>query len=264
MDSFARPWTRLPLSAALAVLAAMQAGCPVWQEQETPVQELRRIEPVTRGSYYLYVPSDYSFERAWPLVVTLHGTHGFDSAKAQVREWKALAEKNGFLVLAPALNSPQGILPVRRSARLRALEKDEKRILSAIEDVKRAYCIDERAVMITGFSAGGYPLYFTALRHPELFNSLVARACNCDLEIVRSIPVSEELRKLPVLIFFSKTGINPLSSNLNPIAKQSWAAFRHLRESRCFKAEIDAVSGGHHRRPEVAYRFWKKHLPKRR
>ncbi len=246
------------------LLAGTQAGCPVWQDQDTPVQEFQRTEPVTRASYHLYVPSSYGADRAWPLVVTLHGTHGFDSSSLQAKEWKALAEKHRFLVLAPSLESPQGILPVSRSARLRALEEDENRVLASIAEVKRCYRIDERAVLITGFSAGGYALYYVALHHPELFNALVARSCNCDLEVLQDTPISQLARKMPMLVFFSKTGINPISSSLNPVARQSWAAFRFLREQGCTKAKIRAVSGGHHRRPDEAYSFWKKYLPKAR
>lgn len=246
------------------VLAGTQSGCPVWQEQDTPVQEFRRVESLTQAGYYLYVPSDYGPQRAWPLVVTLHGTHGFDGAQAQAREWKALAEKRGFIVLAPSLASPQGILPVFRGARRRALETDERRVLAAMAEVKHSYNIDPRAVMITGFSAGGFPLYYIAMRNPRLFNAVIARACNCDLEILKSIPVTDDMRKTPVLIFFSKTGITPISSNLNPVARESWAVYRHLRENGCKKVKIDAVSGGHHRRPDVAYGFWRKHLRGRR
>jgi len=246
------------LGLALALLAGTQGGCPVWQDQDTPVQEFQRVEAATKAKYYVYVPSDYSGDRLWPLVVTLHGTHGFDSAKAQVREWKALAETRGFIVLAPHLDSPQGILPVLRSARLRALEKDEKRVLAAMADVKKLYSVDEKAVMITGFSAGGYPLYFIALRHPDLFNAMVPRACNCDLEIVKTIPLTQSIRRMPILIFFSKTGISPVYSKFSVIAKESWAAFRYLRENGCERAKIKAVSGGHHRRPDVAYGFWRR------
>jgi len=262
MPSSRRQRRTLSFAAALATLALTQAGCPVWQDQDTPVEAFGCSEPTLGAVYRMYVPSDYEPSRPWPLVVTLHGTHGFDSAKAQVREWKALAEEKGFIVIAPELSSSQGILPVVRSLRLKALQTDEARVSACLADAKRRYRIDERTVMITGFSAGGYPLYYIGLRNPQQFTTLVARSCNCDMEIVKSIPISDQTRKMAMLIFFSKTGINPISSSLNPIARQSWAVFRYLRENKCFKVKIDAVSGGHHRRPDVAFRFWSEHWPK--
>jgi predicted peptidase len=251
------------LELALGLLAGSQAACPVWQDQGTPVQEFQQVDAATKARYYLYVPSNYDPEQRWPMVVTLHGTPGFDSAKAQARSWKALAERHGFLVLAPSLSSPQGILPVSRSARLGKLETDERNVLASMAAVKESYPFDESAVLLTGFSAGGYPLYYIALRNPHLFDAAVACMCNCDVELLGSLPITDNVRKTPMLIFFSKSG-NPLYSKWNPIAQQSWAAYRHLRENGCFKVCIDAVKGGHSRRPEVAYRFWKKCLGKSR
>jgi predicted esterase len=269
-----RPRATHPLAARLlawavgaAALAAC-AGCPVTQPQDTPVPQLKFRSPKTRSEYHVYVPSDAAELGPMPMVVTLHGTHGFDSASAQVKEWKALAEEHGFVVLAPELSSPQGILPISRSMRLADLNKDEARIVAAIEEVKRKYRINDKAVMITGFSAGGFPLYYVAIRHPELFSVLVARACNADMDVIEGLKVTGKLRQMPMLIFFSKTGINPISSNLNPIARQSWAVYRHLRTSECYQADIKATEGGHHRRPDLALAFWREQqggqFPRRR
>ena len=244
----------------LLALLAVCAGCPVTQTPP-PGDVLKCREPETRARYYLYVPTDHADLGPMPMVVTLHGTHGFDSAKAQVKEWGALAEKHGFVVLAPAVDSPQGILPISRSARRRDLARDEKKVLAAIEAVKNdeRYRINDKAVMITGFSAGGFPLYYIALRNPDVFSVMIARACNCDLKIIESIELSDKHREMPMLIFFSKTGINPVSSNLNPVARQSWAAYQHLRLNRCFRAKIKSITGGHRRRPDLALAFWLEH-----
>jgi len=62
-----------------------------------------------------------------------------------------------------------------------------------------------------------------------------------------------------MLIFHSKTGVNPVYSKWNPIARQSWAAYKFLRENHCDRARIDSAKGGHHRKPAKAYGFWLKH-----
>ena len=98
----------------LALVAMSLTGCPVLQSQDTPVNEFRVTEPVTKAQFYLYVPSEYDQSRRWPMVVTLHGSPGYDDARRQAKEWKALAEEHGFIVLAPKLTSVQGILPVGR------------------------------------------------------------------------------------------------------------------------------------------------------
>ncbi len=249
------------LFALLAVLALAAAGCPVTQSQDTPVSHLKRTEPVTGTGYYLYVPSNYGEHRAWPLVVTLQGTYGFDDARRQIKEWKALAEDKGFIVVAPNMKSTQGVLPVLNPLRRRDLATDEKAVLAVMDELKRQYRIDETAVMITGYSAGGFPMYYTALRNPQRFSVLVSRMANCDMRFVRDIPITDEARKLHFLIFFSKRGITPASSNLNPVGRESWAIFRHLRQSRCYNAKIKKMAGGHRRMPEPAYEFWAQVQP---
>lgn len=244
--------TRLPLF-LMALLPAL-AGCPVTQSQRTPVQQFRQVDPVTGVSYWLYVPSYYGGDRSWPLVITLHGTHGFDNDTMQIKEWKALAEEKGFLVAAPSLKSPQGILPVSSGSRFKDLEADERTILACLRSIRRRYDVAPDAVLLTGFSAGGYAMYYTGLRNPEEFSALIARACNSDLRIFESITVTEAVRNLPVVIIHGK-------DDLGPIGDQSWAAYRWLREHRCFKAEHVKIEGGHIRQPGVAWERWQKHLP---
>ncbi len=246
----------------MGLVALSLTGCPIWHSTDTPVDEFKVTEPVSKAQFYLYVPSDYDSALQWPLVVTLHGTPGYDSASRQAKEWKIFAEEHGFIVLAPELTSVQGVLPVVRSIRLKQLATDERRVLAAMAETKRRYNIDERNVMITGYSAGGFPMYFIAMRNPEKFNTMAARLCNCDMTTLESLPVSTASRKINILIFFSKTGINPIYSRLNPIARQSWSAYEYLRRQDHRSIEIKAVEGGHQRHPEIAYAFWRQYWPK--
>ncbi|NQU76700.1 MAG: hypothetical protein HQ546_10345, partial [Planctomycetes bacterium] len=144
----------------------------MFQSQDTPVEQFKRTNPGTGETYWLYVPSNYTPDRTWPLVITLHGTFGFDSASAQIKEWKALAEREGFLVAAPKLRSVQGILPVIESAWLEDLKRDEQTILECLRYMRRRYNIAPGAILLTGFSAGGYPMYYTGLRNPTEFSAL--------------------------------------------------------------------------------------------
>lgn len=239
---------------ALLPLLAVLAGCPVTQSQQTPVAATRVKEVSTGSGYWLYVPSTYDAQRDWPLVITLHGTYGFDDSEAQIREWKYLAERHGLIVAAPDLRSVQGILPVVRSQWYKDLATDEKTILAVMEDISRHYKVDPNAVLLTGFSAGGFPMYYTGLRNPTRFNMLVARACNSDVEMLSKIELTDAARKLPIAIFWGK-------DDLKKIHDDSWAAFRYLREHKCLKAEQKQIPGGHLRRPDVTYGLWIKHLP---
>ena len=250
----------MPTAKLILLLTALltAAGCPVLQSQDTPVDQMKVSDPATGKSYWVYVPSEYTEEyipdRTWPLVITLQGTPGFDGPGAQIREWKALAEEKGFIVVAPPLRSVQGILPVIKSLWLKDLERDDQTILDCLRYMQAKYNIDPDGVLLTGFSAGGYPMYYTGLRHPELFSALAARACNSHQDIFEKVRVTAELRKLPVIIIRPKDG-------LGPIAKQSWEAFRWLRNRGCKLAEHHKIAGGHMRLPGPAWKYWQRHLP---
>lgn len=251
-------WTeRMKRLFIVLALLAVTAGCPVTQSQQTPVPPLRETSKATGTPYWLYVPSNYSADRSWPLVITLHGTYGWDGSQPQISEWKALAEQRGLIVAAPDLRSAQGILPVVRSIWYQDLDTDEKAILALIDELVAKYHVDPDAVLLTGFSAGGYAMYYTGLRNPQRFNMLIARACNSDVPMFEEkIPITDAVRKLPVVIFCGK-------DDLQQIQTQSWAAFRYLRERGCPKAVHKEIQGGHLRRPELAYRLWLEHLPQK-
>jgi len=232
------------------------AGCPVFQRQDTPVDVQVTREPQSEAEYRLYVPSYYSPDRQWPLVVTLHGTHGWDDSRRQIMEWKYLAERKGLLVVAPKLKSVQGILPVNKSLWRKDLRRDEKVILAVMDELADKYSIDPKAVLLTGFSAGGYPLYFVGLRNPERFNMLIARSCNSSIDIFEQIELTPAARKLPIMIYWGK-------DDLQEIHRQSWQAIRWLGERGFNRMDYDKIEGGHRRTPEIAYRHWRKILPKR-
>ena len=236
-------------------LMAFLSGCPVWQDQDTPVEQFRSVEPETGRAYWIYVPSYYKADQSWPLVVTLHGTYVWESYERQIKEWKKLAEEEGFIVVAPKLRaaSVQGILPVAHDTRMAALRDDETMILALINSLSDAYNIDNQAVMITGFSGGGLPAYYAALNNPTRFHMLILRSCNSDIKQFEEVTLTDEAKKLPIYIYWGK-------DDFQLIQDQSWQGFRYLKE-RSYEVEKKEIKGGHIRRPKVAMEYWKKHLP---
>jgi len=239
----------------LVLLSAAAAGCP-YVPPETRFAHVQRTEPTTNSDYWIYLPTDYSEARRWPLVITLHGTNPWDGRTRQILEWKDTAERHGLIVVAPQLRSTQGPLPVVPTAGYAdagRLASDDEAIVAILGQVRRDYAVDGNCVLLTGFSSGGYPLLYTGLRHPELFGMLIARDCNVAMGTLRQTPLTDAARKLPILIFWGKDDVT--------IREQSWAAFRYLRENRCFQVQRETLAGGHIRRPELAYQAWAKRLP---
>ncbi len=232
----------------LLIAAGLLAGCPVTQRQDTPVAARRLSDPASGAKYWLYVPSNYDDQSSWPLVITLHGSKVWDGSKRQMKEWKYLAQKQGFLVAAPKVRSAEGILPTIGWAG--QLAHDENVVLSVIDRIVADYpAVDPDAVLLTGFSAGGYPMYYIGLRNPERFDMMIARACNSSMKIFENIEITDQVRSLPIAIFWGK-------DDLSLIQNQSWQAFRWLRENRCFKTTRQMLAGGHLRRPGKAYNLW--------
>jgi poly(3-hydroxybutyrate) depolymerase len=103
--------------------------------------------------FHLRVPPNYDAQRAWPLVMVLHGSPGSpalaDPAAQSVRDaWAPLADAQGFIVLAPVASGPTagGWNPPGDDAALAAMQAD----------VEQRYNIDRRRRLLWGFSAGGH------------------------------------------------------------------------------------------------------------
>ena len=237
-------------------LLALVCGCPVMPGTPTPVDYRREVEPTTGSKYYIYVPSYYTADRDWPLVITLHGTNPYDTYRRQIRAWDSLAEERGFIVVAPDLRSPQGVLPRVPSLWRQDLAEDERRILALLDHVGGNYRIDRGSVLLTGFSAGGYPLYYVGLRNPGRFGMLIARACNSDMGLFEHIKLTDQTRKLPIRIFWGR-------EDPAPIDDQSWAAFKYLRVHGCYETKRKITKGGHLRQVRLAHDLWSQVLPER-
>jgi poly(3-hydroxybutyrate) depolymerase len=235
----------------LLLLAWMLPGCPVPWTPETPVQAVKKTQFATGAKYYIYKPSYHTTDRTWPVIITLHGSFGWDGPMRQAHEWQYYAEKYGFILIAPSLSSAEGILPLLWWDS--KLKEDETNVLAILDEVIDTENGDPKCVLLSGFSAGGFPMYYIGLRNPERFNMLISRAGNSSLKIFNNIELSDAAKKLPIAIYWGKDDMFTKNSG--------WRAFKWLRQNGVPGAEMKKVKGGHLRRPEDAYLFWLPHLP---
>jgi len=236
-------------SAVLRILLTLSAvsgpaGCLRPPRRATPVPARRIVESRTGRGYWLYVPSDYSADRDWPLVVTLHGDDLWDSSRLQIREWQFLAEQRGLIVAAPDLESSSFW-----GGGAEKLSRDERAVLAILDEVLREYRVCPQAILLTGFLEGGYPLYHIGLRHAGRVSMLIARDGYCDEKAMAGIEMAPEARELPMVVFNGKDG------GLGTV-KHGWAAFAALRKKGCFRAVRKEIRGAQRRRPEKAYQYW--------
>ncbi len=233
----------------LAASVLITAGCPVPQDQGTPVMQRREIDPVSGRAYWIYKPSNYTHSRSWPVIVTCHGTPPYDVAEMHIREWKMLGEQNGCIIISPELTATDGIFG---DGPIVGMLDDEHFILSILSLLNYRYTIDRSNVMITGFSGGGFPTYWVGLRNPGIFSCVVARSCNFSEYNLDGWYPPEALGQ-SVMVY---TG----EGDPGAIQSQSENAIRYLR-SKGFQVETKVIPGiGHERRPEVAMDFFRRHM----
>lgn len=169
-----RNYASLGLSGLLLTLCT---GCPAISSFPAPGQMATQRDPSFGRAYHLYVPTTYRDDQKWPLVVTCHGTRPFDTAPLEMEEWKGVAEKRGFLLLAPELTATSAVAPAPQQQIERQID-DERAILSMLCAVRCCRSVDENRIFITGWSAGGYDVLFVGLRHPEIFRAVAVRQGN--------------------------------------------------------------------------------------
>lgn len=146
-------WVLPEAVAALSTLEAQHAGVSV------PVGFSHHPRTQQRGEYSLYVPESYSPERAWPLIVCLHG--GYGRGDEYIWTWLRPAKSRGYVLLAPkslgptwsVLNPPLDIQSIR----------------AMLEEVCGSYAVDRQRVFLTGLSDGGIFTYLLGLTCADLF-----------------------------------------------------------------------------------------------
>jgi phospholipase/carboxylesterase len=143
-------------------------------------------EPGARGAWSSYAPEYYTPERAWPLVVALHGGSG--NGRAFLWSWLRDARSLGAILIAPtavggtwALNGP---------------DADTPNLMAILEEAKERWNIDEGRVLLTGMSDGGTFSYVSGLQDSPFTHLAPASAsfhpilaAMADPERVRGLPI---------------------------------------------------------------------------
>ena len=132
--------------------------------------------------YRVYVPTAYKGDRAYPLVIALHGNGltednfftGFEALTPK------LAEERGYIVAAPLGYRVDGGYGRNNGSRsteeLPKLELSEKDVLHVLDLMKRDYRIDPERIYIAGHSMGGAGAWYLAPRYSQVWAALASFA----------------------------------------------------------------------------------------
>jgi len=246
-----RSTTMLPQAARvvlLVVLSLVTAGCPVSMHRVAGDTELL-TESGSGYRYYLYIPSWHRQDRQWPMVVTCHGTQPWDSALQQILEWRGLAEQLGIVVVAPQLKAVSSVGVVPADSQLANQQQDERAVLDIVRQTTSAFNVNPNWVFLTGWSGGGYDVYYIGLRNPHVFRALASRMGTFKPSYLGDVEERLDIYQ-PVLAFFA-------SGDFDVMKSQARQAVRWLKSKGMKRTQFREITGGHQRRPEVAAEFFK-------
>ena len=156
------------LTLALQAAAAAAQDLPLGQ----PIDEVRcTVDPAQ--SYALYLPSNYSRDRTWPLLI---GFHPAARGRAIVDTYREAAEKYGYVV-AGSNNSRNGPWDVSMAA-VRAMS----------EDIEQRFAVDPNQLYLTGHSGGTRVAMQVALDSKIVAGVIASSAGYPDSKPRKSVP----------------------------------------------------------------------------
>jgi phospholipase/carboxylesterase len=144
-------------------------------------------EPGSRGGFSLYVPEYYTPDRAWPLVMALHGGSG--NGRSFLWSWLRDARSHGAVLVAPTATGATWALMGE--------DTDTPNMVRILDSVRSRWNIDARRLLLTGMSDGGTFCYVTGLESASPFTHLAPVAATFH-PLMAETADAERLRGLPI------------------------------------------------------------------
>lgn len=210
-------WLLLAAIAGVSLQLSAMLLAPAWEawkNRPRPGMQVPQQYLVEQGSganatkipvsYLLYLPSDYTSQKKWPLVVYLHGAGARGNDLELVRrEWPpgqvTQGKQFGFILLSP--QCPEGLYWTPPLA------------VELIEYISNSLSVDQDRVYLTGYSMGGYGTWATASYDPGRF-AAIAPLCG-----VGDVKQAERLMDIPIWAFHGdKDDVVPIQATEEMVA----------------------------------------------
>src|SRR5450755_1991585 len=150
-------------------------------------------EPGSRGGFSLYVPEYYTPDRAWPLVMALHGGSG--NGRGFLWSWLRDARSFGAILVAPTATGGTWALMGE--------DTDSPNLARILASVRSRWNIDPAKLLLTGMSDGGTFCYVSGLESASPFTHLAPVAATFH-PLMAEMADAERLRSLPVYLVHGK------------------------------------------------------------
>ena len=148
-----------------------------------------RNEPGSRGGFSLYVPEYYTPDRAWPLVMALHGGSG--NGRGFLWSWLRDARSHGAILVAPTATGSTWALMGE--------DTDTPNLGRILDWVASRWNIDSGRLLLTGMSDGGTFCYVSGLESASPFTHLAPVSATFH-PLMAEMADAERLRGLPVYL----------------------------------------------------------------
>ena len=143
-------------------------------------------EPGSRGGFSLYVPEYYTPDRAWPLVMALHGGSG--NGRGFLWSWLRDARSHGAILVAPTATG--------NTWALMGDDTDTPNLMRILESVRSRWNIDAKRMLLTGMSDGGTFCYVSGLDGASPFTHLAPVSATFH-PLMAEMADADRLRGLP-------------------------------------------------------------------
>ena len=155
-------------------------------------------EPGSRGGFSLYVPEYYTADRAWPLVMALHGGSG--NGRGFLWSWLRDARSRGAILVAPTAT---GDTPDKTTWALMGDDTDTPNLSRILASVRSRWNVDSKKMLLTGMSDGGTFCYVTGFESASPFTHLAPVSATFH-PLMAEMADAERLRGLPIHIVHGK------------------------------------------------------------
>jgi predicted peptidase len=135
------------------------------------------------AKYALFVPADYKGDKAYPLILFLHGAG----------ETGADGKRQTYVGLGPVLRMQEKsfpcfvLLPQSQDRTWQADSKDAQRALAMLAAAQKEYKIDDKRLYLTGLSMGGFGTWSLAQKYPDRWAAIVPVCGGGDPEQAKAI-----------------------------------------------------------------------------
>jgi phospholipase/carboxylesterase len=144
-------------------------------------------EPGSRGGFSLYVPEYYTRDRAWPLVMALHGGSG--NGRGFLWSWLRDARSHGAILVAPTA--------VGNTWALMGDDIDTPNLFRILDSVRSRWNVDGQKMLLTGMSDGGTFCYVSGLESASPFTHLAPVSATFH-PLMAEMADADRLRGLPI------------------------------------------------------------------